>query len=348
MHTASNTASSSPTASHPVTRDTDWLRAGELEAHDRDPRLARFVYQTAGLQLENTVVQTWQVGEHQLQVVVWPDESLRYVLRINSGWPAAIKRHRSQQPPTGLALAEVYVITIANHLHLPRGPELGRGREGHWSTPGSSSRTPSNSPNCRPKHPQAPARPGRRLRPLQIRFLVDPADEPVPLSSPFLSLWSGLPQSTLERGKQWLEPRGFITRAGHAPFGWPAPCLLWNVTQTTIKAHSETGNTSPLPTEARDGLVRAWLQILRQRHPGLTWIPPTDAPRADEPRYDRLTYQSHRTHRGDKKPPGTDAKEWKVMMAEQPPPTAGSDRSDTEHRSTRVATATRDALCAAA
>jgi hypothetical protein len=27
-----------------------------------------------------------------------------------------------------------------------------------------------------------------------------------------------------------------------------------------------------LPREARDGLMRAWLEILRQRHPGVTWI----------------------------------------------------------------------------
>jgi hypothetical protein len=27
-----------------------------------------------------------------------------------------------------------------------------------------------------------------------------------------------------------------------------------------------------LPREARDGLMRAWLEILRERHPGTTWI----------------------------------------------------------------------------
>jgi hypothetical protein len=26
-----------------------------------------------------------------------------------------------------------------------------------------------------------------------------------------------------------------------------------------------------LPREARDGLIRAWLEILRERHPGVTW-----------------------------------------------------------------------------
>jgi hypothetical protein len=40
-----------------------------------------------------------------------------------------------------------------------------------------------------------------------------------------------------------------------------------------------------IPREARDGLIRAWLEILRERHPGTSWIveeslkedPPTTA-----------------------------------------------------------------------
>jgi hypothetical protein len=43
---------------------------------------------------------------------------------------------------------------------------------------------------------------------------------------------------------------------------------------------------SRIPREARDGLMRVWLEILRERHPGTSWIvevspsedePPTDA-----------------------------------------------------------------------
>jgi hypothetical protein len=29
---------------------------------------------------------------------------------------------------------------------------------------------------------------------------------------------------------------------------------------------------SRLPREAREGLMRAWLDVLRERHPELTWI----------------------------------------------------------------------------
>ena len=34
---------------------------------------------------------------------------------------------------------------------------------------------------------------------------------------------------------------------------------------------STSGTT--IPAEARAGLMRAWLEILRERHPQLTWLP---------------------------------------------------------------------------
>ncbi len=30
---------------------------------------------------------------------------------------------------------------------------------------------------------------------------------------------------------------------------------------------------SQVPTEARDGLMRAWLKVLSDRHPNVTWVP---------------------------------------------------------------------------
>jgi hypothetical protein len=32
-----------------------------------------------------------------------------------------------------------------------------------------------------------------------------------------------------------------------------------------------------LPREAREGLMRAWLELLRERHPGVTWVAATAA-----------------------------------------------------------------------
>lgn len=29
----------------------------------------------------------------------------------------------------------------------------------------------------------------------------------------------------------------------------------------------------PLPPEAREGVMRAWLAILHERHPNVTWLP---------------------------------------------------------------------------
>jgi hypothetical protein len=37
-----------------------------------------------------------------------------------------------------------------------------------------------------------------------------------------------------------------------------------------------------LPGEARDGLMRAWLQILREKHPGVTWVPFAEAASAED------------------------------------------------------------------
>ncbi len=34
-----------------------------------------------------------------------------------------------------------------------------------------------------------------------------------------------------------------------------------------------SGRAAPIPAEARAGLMRAWLEILRERHPQLMWVP---------------------------------------------------------------------------
>jgi hypothetical protein len=37
-----------------------------------------------------------------------------------------------------------------------------------------------------------------------------------------------------------------------------------------------------LTPEAREGLMRAWISILSERHPGVTWIP-ADGPPSQQP-----------------------------------------------------------------
>jgi hypothetical protein len=36
-----------------------------------------------------------------------------------------------------------------------------------------------------------------------------------------------------------------------------------------------------IPREARDGLMRVWLEILRERHPDTSWIPARESPREE-------------------------------------------------------------------
>jgi hypothetical protein len=40
---------------------------------------------------------------------------------------------------------------------------------------------------------------------------------------------------------------------------------------------------SQIPREARDGLMRVWLEILRERHPGTSWIVEKSASEDDPP-----------------------------------------------------------------
>lgn len=41
---------------------------------------------------------------------------------------------------------------------------------------------------------------------------------------------------------------------------------------------------SQIPREARDGLMRVWLEILRERHPDTSWIPAGESsPKDDSP-----------------------------------------------------------------
>jgi hypothetical protein len=38
-----------------------------------------------------------------------------------------------------------------------------------------------------------------------------------------------------------------------------------------------------LPREAREGLMRAWVAILQERHPEVTWIPASAPDNSEEP-----------------------------------------------------------------
>jgi hypothetical protein len=44
----------------------------------------------------------------------------------------------------------------------------------------------------------------------------------------------------------------------------------------------EGGLVTRITREARDGLMRAWLEILREKHPGVTWVPVAEAASAED------------------------------------------------------------------
>lgn len=71
---------------------------------------------------------------------------------------------------------------------------------------------------------------------------------------------------------------------------------------------------SPLPPEARDGLMRAWLHILKQRHPHLTWIP---AP--DQVRHDGSDSNGERSSGRADKHPGKHQPQREVTMSDHQP-----------------------------
>ena len=52
----------------------------------------------------------------------------------------------------------------------------------------------------------------------------------------------------------------------------PEACLSQLASHEHRRSTSVSSNRSRIPREARDGLMRAWLEILKERHPDVTWI----------------------------------------------------------------------------
>ena len=53
-----------------------------------------------------------------------------------------------------------------------------------------------------------------------------------------------------------------------------------------------------LPVEARDGLMRAWISVLSERHPNVAWVqapPPTEEP---EPNLITINFNPHTRRSG--------------------------------------------------
>ena len=70
---------------------------------------------------------------------------------------------------------------------------------------------------------------------LRVVRLTEPAGEPIPLSAPWLSSWSGkrVTESEVKAGKRCLESHGFIEHVGDARSGFPKPTKLWRIQEET-------------------------------------------------------------------------------------------------------------------
>jgi hypothetical protein len=51
---------------------------------------------------------------------------------------------------------------------------------------------------------------------------------------------------------------------------------------------------SRIPRQARDGIMRAWLEILRERHPDVSWVPGTQERSRNEDEALTLSQQPER------------------------------------------------------
>jgi hypothetical protein len=215
---------------------SDLVLYGEgLERFDRDPAVARFVYQLAALDFEPLELQDWLIGTETLRISLWIDSRGRHITQIQGGWPAGIVRRTTRAVPRGLVLAEVYAISVAGVVHLPCGPELARWKRRLLQEQGALETLEVRLQTLAEGAPESAKSTWKAIESLvSVRWLSDPPEEALTLSVPFLVRWSGIDEQTLRRGKYWLQRHGFITKVGGLPSTPPRrPTDLWKVTLAT-------------------------------------------------------------------------------------------------------------------
>ena len=52
---------------------------------------------------------------------------------------------------------------------------------------------------------------------------------------------------------------------------------MWSLVAAGAASRHEGGLVTRVTREARDGLMRAWLEILREKHPGVSWVSAAEA-----------------------------------------------------------------------
>jgi hypothetical protein len=212
--------------------DAASLRGAELARHDADERLARHVSKQAKLRFELDARQDWRVGDTAVAVQWWLDANGYYVLLVLEGWQAP-------PAPKALKLAEVFAVGVTGEMRKLNGPEMGRYKlralieSQIIAKPNPVPLMPLVNPT-----PQAQATWDAISELLALRRLTEAPGEPLALSAPWLSKWSGVPEPVLRSGKLWLEKNGYIKRAGTGP-GRPRPLLYWRIAERIETRHEE-------------------------------------------------------------------------------------------------------------
>ncbi len=218
---------------------------GRWEEYDSRPGYAVFVCGRAGFSAEpSRKRRLWRVGQTELSVSLRLDQRVRYVVWVRGGWP-------DHPAPRSLVLAAVYAITVTGTLRVPRGPALAR-----WQTRALIEAGLIEKPTVgMPTPPDAP--PSVHAASTWVDLLLaaraanGEADEPVPLSAPFLQGWSGnaVSESMFVAARKWWARNGYITHAGSIPTGFGKPLNLWKVLTAPRPVSPPNPGTSPAEGE---------------------------------------------------------------------------------------------------
>jgi hypothetical protein len=82
---------------------------------------------------------------------------------------------------------------------------------------------------------------------------------------------------TADKGYEWIAARMNEGRvaSGMGGLGWTAEKVkeaAEDKTPKRLRKREAANGMSALPREACDGLMRAWLKVLHDRHPQVTWV----------------------------------------------------------------------------
>lgn len=198
--------------------DRSWL-----DQFDQRLDVAVAVAKRAGLPVTPGRSGLLRLTDAVLDLSIWQEPGGgRWVFRVNAGWPTIPARE-------SLIVAELYTLLLRSECKLfpPRSPLLARVRcmmlidLGFVEAP-----DPGLAPLPADASADETATWQAVERLLAARRLSDPEEELFPFSAT-VSRLLGVDEKVVRRGKEALERRGYLVRAGSTPSGYPHPTVLW-------------------------------------------------------------------------------------------------------------------------